>query len=90
MSAGIFRYINFKRLLEIEGGFTTNEPTQLCVTAAIQKAVICLVVEGLADGLWSLKDPTKMSDPDHPGLLGRIRQKAGPHRSEDLGKSAAR
>jgi curli production assembly/transport component CsgG len=35
----VFRYVNFKRLLEVETGYTTNEPIQMAVTEAIEKAV---------------------------------------------------
>ncbi len=49
---GLFRYVKFKRLLETETGYTTNEPSQLAVTEAIEKSVYSLVIEGLRDGLW--------------------------------------
>jgi len=32
------RYVKFKRLLEVETGFTKNEPLQLAVTEAIVKS----------------------------------------------------
>ena len=53
---GVFRYVSFKRLLEMESGFTTNEPAQLCVMDAIEKAVTALVVEGIFDKLWTLRN----------------------------------
>jgi curli production assembly/transport component CsgG len=53
---GAFRYVGFKELLEVETGFTTNEPPTLAVRQAIEKSVYSLVVEGLVDGYWSLKD----------------------------------
>ncbi len=56
VDVGIFRYVNFKRLLEAETGFTKNEPTQLAVQAAIEKAVEMLVIEGVQDKLWSTKE----------------------------------
>ena len=34
-------------------GFTKNEPTQLAVQAAIEKAVKMLIIEGIQDQLWS-------------------------------------
>jgi curli production assembly/transport component CsgG len=52
ISANLFRYVNLKRLLEVETGVTKNEPTQLAVKEAIDKAVETLIVEGIIDGLW--------------------------------------
>jgi curli production assembly/transport component CsgG len=44
-------YVSFKRLLEVETGYTTNEPVQMAVTEAIEKAVSTLVLEGIKDGI---------------------------------------
>ncbi len=52
ISANLFRYVNLKRLLEVETGVTRNEPTQLAVKEAIDKAVETLIIEGVIDGLW--------------------------------------
>ncbi|SDY04667.1 curli production assembly/transport component CsgG [Lutibacter oricola] len=52
ISANLFRYVNLKRLLEVETGVTRNEPAQLAVKEAIDKAVETLIVEGVIDGLW--------------------------------------
>ncbi|TRX66456.1 CsgG/HfaB family protein [Carboxylicivirga sp. M1479] len=49
----VFRYVKFKRLLEAETGITYNEPSEMAVTEAIEKAVYGLVVEGIVDGLWN-------------------------------------
>ena len=57
VSAGLFRYVQTKRLLEAETGFTYNEPTEICVTEAIEKAVESLIVEGVKDKLWALQNP---------------------------------
>lgn len=54
----LFKYVNFKRLLEVETGYTTNEPIQMAVTEAIEKAVASLVLEGIKDGIWEA-DATK-------------------------------
>lgn len=54
----LFKYVNFKRLLEVETGYTTNEPIQMAVTEAIEKAVVSLVLEGIKDGIWEA-DATK-------------------------------
>ncbi len=53
LDANFFRYVKFKRLLEAETGFTKNEPGQIAVTEAIEKAVEALVIEGIEDKLWS-------------------------------------
>ena len=55
VSANLYRYVALKRLLEVETGFTTNEPNQLAVKEAIDKAVNLLIVEGVLDGLWKVK-----------------------------------
>jgi curli production assembly/transport component CsgG len=60
VTAGVFRFVSFERLLELEAGFTTNEPAQLCVLEAIEKAVVSLVVEGVLNGYWQLQDPDDM------------------------------
>jgi len=58
VSAGFFRYILSKRLLEAETGFTYNEPSEICVTEAIEKAVESLIIEGVKDNLWALQNPS--------------------------------
>ncbi|OAB25643.1 curli production assembly/transport component CsgG [Flavobacterium fryxellicola] len=53
----LFKYVNFKRLLEVETGYTTNEPVQMAVTEAIEKAVSTLVLEGIKDRIWEAAIP---------------------------------
>ncbi|MGB0896797.1 MAG: CsgG/HfaB family protein [Flavobacteriaceae bacterium] len=60
LDASFFRYVKFKRLLEVETGITKKEPLQMAVTEAIEKAVESLVIEGLKDRLW----PSAASDED--------------------------
>lgn len=55
VDASLFRYVNINRLLEVETGFTRNEPIQLAVTEAIEKAVEGLVVDGIKDKIWEVK-----------------------------------
>jgi curli biogenesis system outer membrane secretion channel CsgG len=55
VDASLFRYVNLNRLLEVETGFTRNEPVQLAVTEAIEKAVEGLVVDGIKDKIWEVK-----------------------------------
>ncbi len=57
VSIGLFRYVKSKRLLEAETGFSYNEPSEICVTEAIEKAVESLIIEGIQDKLWALQNP---------------------------------
>lgn len=83
LTAGVFRYVSFKRLLEAEGGITTNEPVLVAVLGAIEKGVASLIIEGLGDKLWSLKDSKEMDAPVireyYDELRGTVRdEQAGP------------
>lgn len=55
ISANLYRYVALRRLLEAETGVTKNEPAQLAVKEAIDKAVELLIVEGVIDGVWKPK-----------------------------------
>lgn len=63
MSADVFKFVAFKELLEIEVGFTRNEPAQLCVQSAIEAAVIHLVVQGVQENHWTLRNPEDVTTP---------------------------
>ncbi|OWT65653.1 curli production assembly/transport protein CsgG [Candidimonas nitroreducens] len=58
-----FRFVNYYDLLEIEGGYTHNEPAQIAVKEAIDAAVMHLTVQGLKDRQWSLKNPSDWNNP---------------------------
>lgn len=59
----VFKFVNVKNLAQFEAGITRNEPAQLCVREAIESAVVFLVVQGLKDRHWELKDPKDMGNP---------------------------
>lgn len=61
LDAGVFRYVSLKRLLEAEVGFTFNEPAGIAVQEAIDKAVHALIIEGILDDLWQVKDSDDLS-----------------------------
>lgn len=63
LSAGVFRFIEYKELLEIEAGVTTNEPTQVCVQSAIESAVIHMIAEGIEENHWALKNTSDINSP---------------------------
>lgn len=71
---GIYRFVSIKRLLEVETGLSTNEPPSMCVLEAIEKAVCNLIIEGLQDGLWSLKNP---EDINSPVIQNYLKEKEG-------------
>ena len=63
LSADVFRFVSFKELLEIEVGYTRNEPAQLCVLSAIEAAVIHMIVQGVRENHWTLQNPEDANKP---------------------------
>jgi len=59
VSANVFKFVAFDKLLEIDTGFTSNEPPQLAVRQAIETAVYSLIMEGKEKGLWNFADKAK-------------------------------
>lgn len=72
VEAGIFRFVEANRLLQADVGYSYNEPTTVAVREAIEESVRALVVEGIEDGLWSLKDS---ADAHGPAILAYERDK---------------
>ncbi|MEP1095193.1 MAG: CsgG/HfaB family protein [Cyclobacteriaceae bacterium] len=62
VDVGIFRFVDFQRLLEAETGFTYNEPSEMAVREAIEKAVVSLIIEGAIDGLWKFQNPDDLNN----------------------------
>ena len=56
LGGSAFKFVAFKELLEAEAGITTNEPDQLALQQAIEKAVHALVMEGVDLKLWEFAD----------------------------------
>ena len=63
ISADVFRYVKYKRLLEIEAGTTTNEPAQIAMLSAMEAAVIHLIGQGIVNNSWALQNPDEISNP---------------------------
>lgn len=57
IGANAFRFVAFKELLQAEAGYTTNEPDQVALQQAIEKAVYSLVLEGVELNLWNFASP---------------------------------
>jgi len=86
-SGGAFKFVTFDELLEFETGIASNEPTQIAVQAAIEKAVYALILEGSrgATPLWRFADAAagqawlRRYDEDRRRSLGAVyRQGGGP------------
>jgi len=56
LGASAYRFVAFRELLEAEWGITANEPDQVALQQAIEKAVYGLVLEGVELDLWRFKD----------------------------------
>ena len=57
ISASTFKFVAFKELLEAELGIISNEPDQLALQQAIEKAVFGLIMEGIDLKLWAFASP---------------------------------
>jgi len=56
LGASAFKFVAFRELLEAEAGITSNEPDQVALQQAIEKAVYGLVLEGVELDLWKFQD----------------------------------
>lgn len=56
LQGGAFRYVKLDELLQAEAGTTYNEPKQIAVQSAVEKAVEAMIVEGAELGVWSFAD----------------------------------
>lgn len=56
LDSGLFRYVSFKTLFQAEAGISSNEPPQMAVMETIEACVYAMIMEGLINQLWSIKD----------------------------------
>jgi len=63
VDANFFRFVSFKKLLEAEAGFSTNEPAQLAVKEAIEAGVVHLIAQGVRDKQWFLANESDIASP---------------------------
>ena len=54
---GLYRYVSYNHLLQVEAGLTSNEPPQMAVMESIESCVYALIMEGLISHTWSLENP---------------------------------
>ncbi len=55
-SSTVYKFVDFKELLQAEAGYTTNEPAQLALREAIELAVLQLTVDGIRDRHLELRN----------------------------------
>lgn len=53
----VFRFVELDKILEAEVGVATNEPRQIAVQQAVEKAVMGLIAEGAIRDIWNFEDP---------------------------------
>jgi curli production assembly/transport component CsgG len=70
LTGGIYKFVNYKSLLEAEVGTTLNEPAQIAVQEAIESAVVNLIIEGIDAHSWSLANADEL----HAPILERYRE----------------
>lgn len=80
IGASAYRFVAFKELLEAEWGITSNEPDQVALQQAIEKAVYGLVMEGTDLGLWQFNDMQAAS----PILAYYRRERDGQYEARDI------
>lgn len=81
VSAGMFRYVDPERLLEIDMGISNNEPVQMAVSEAINKAVYLMVLEGIENDLWQTDETEKAEV-----LLDKYKQEVNESANKVVGK----
>ena len=52
----VFRFVDADEILELEAGFTRNEPRLVALREAVEQAVHAMVMEGAERGLWAFAD----------------------------------
>jgi curli production assembly/transport component CsgG len=57
IQGGLTKFVSFKRLLEVEGGVTANEPALVALQQAIEHGVMALIVQGGRQKVWAFADP---------------------------------
>lgn len=84
IGASAFKFVAFKELLEAEAGFTTNEPDQVALQQAIEKAVYGLIMEGEQLDLWRFSDMQKAA----PMIASYRAERDGNFSSRDVQEAA--
>ncbi|GAB2631175.1 CsgG/HfaB family protein [Belliella aquatica] len=83
VTSGFFRFVKFKRLLEAETGYTYNEPREMAINEAVEKAVHSMIVEGMLENLWVSSDSLGL---EHPAVKDYIIEKENNTQIDYIGR----
>lgn len=86
IGASAFKYVAFRELLEAEAGITSNEPDQVALQQAIEKAVYGIVLEGVDLDLWRFNDMAAAQ----PLLAAYRAERDGLYDASDIQKAVKR
>jgi curli production assembly/transport component CsgG len=86
LGASAFKFVAFRELLEAEAGITSNEPDQVALQQAIEKAVYGLVLEGVDLDLWRFEDMTAAQ----PLIASYRAERDGVYDASDIQKAVKR
>lgn len=86
IGASAYRFVAFKELLEAEWGITSNEPDQVALQQAIEKAVYGLVMEGVELDLWQFNNMQAAS----PILAYYRKERDGLYEARDIQEAVER
>ena len=60
--SSVFKFLDLgTRAIETESGITENEPVNYAVRAAIEQAVVEIILQGQQNGLWKFKEEKKVN-----------------------------
>lgn len=80
--------MRLNRLLEAEAGYSTNEPVDMAIQEAIEKAVFDMIIEGVKIGMWKPKNPeefrkvTERYEKEKAEAMKRLRERKDEFASE--------
>jgi curli production assembly/transport component CsgG len=92
LQGGVFKFIAVDKILEGEAGITKNEPDQLAVQQAIEKAVYAMMIEGANQGIWAFADKAAQDEligsykaDENPGLRRLAKNSLGTNADHKAG-----
>lgn len=86
LGASAFKFVAFRELLEAEAGITSNEPDQVALQQAIEKAVYGMVLQGVELDLWRFEDMAAAQ----PLMAAYRAERDGTYEASDIQKAVKR